>query len=135
MKEKVIYILTYLFSLTMIVISVFAMYVFLVLKSQDKKTPFQMDIGEVKSITMMDNFHNTNKIIITDKQDIKCVLYLIKEMTHQPVCFSIRKALIIKGEKGEIDFGLYNNCLQGVDGEYICDINIEKFIIDVYGNK
>lgn len=135
MKNKFILFLTYLLSFVMIAISILAIYVFFIFKSLSKRTSVQMNIGDVKQITMTDYNCNTNKIIITDKREIKSILYLIGEMEKTKVCFASRKTLIIKGNKGEERFGIHNNCLKGAKGQYICDINIQKFITDVYGKQ
>ena len=84
---------------------------------------------------MTDYRHNTNKIVITDKLGIKSVLYLMSEMEKTPVIFPARKILTFKGTNGEESFLVYNDCLRGAKGEYICNVDIEKFITDVYGKQ
>lgn len=135
MRSKFILIITYIFSLIMIVISVLSIYVFFAFKSLNNRTSVPMNIGEVKKITMTDYHRNTNKIVVTNKQGIKTVLYLIGEMNKTPVCFSARKTLIIEGTHGQGSFWVNKDCLRGAKGEYICDVNIEEFITIAYGSS
>lgn len=135
MRNKFILIITYFFSLIMIALSVLAIYVSFAFKSMNKRTSIELNIGEITQISMADYRRNTNKIVITDKQGIKSVVCLMSEVEKTLVIFSARKTLTFKGTNGEESFLVYNDCLRGRKGEYICNVNIEKFITDVYGKQ